>query len=61
VASKNAGDGFGKQVGANNAHCAAAHLGYEVVLREFARTILGAAAGFSAASPWWKISIIRLR
>jgi hypothetical protein len=35
--------GFGKQVGANNAHRAAAHLGYEVVLREFARTILGAA------------------
>ncbi len=38
--------GFGKQVGANNAHCAAAHLGYEVVLREFARTILGAAPIF---------------
>jgi hypothetical protein len=38
--------GFGKQVGANNAHCAAAHLGYEVVLREFARTILGAAPVF---------------
>jgi len=34
--------GFGKQVGANNAHCAAAHLGYEVVLRGFAKTILGA-------------------
>jgi hypothetical protein len=33
--------GFGKQVGANNAHCAAAHLGYEVVLRGFAKTILG--------------------
>jgi hypothetical protein len=38
--------GFGKQVGANNAHCAAAHLGYEVVLREFAKTILGAAPIF---------------
>jgi hypothetical protein len=35
--------GFGKQVGASNAHRAAAHLGYEVVLREFAKTILGAA------------------
>jgi hypothetical protein len=35
--------GFGKQVGANNAHRAAAHLGYEVVLRAFAKTILGAA------------------
>ena len=35
--------GFGKQVGANNAHRAAAHRGYEVVLREFAKTILGAA------------------
>jgi hypothetical protein len=35
--------GFGKQVGANNAHRAAAHRGYEVVLREFARVILGAA------------------
>lgn len=34
--------GFGKQVGANNAHRAAAHRGYEVVLREFAKTILGA-------------------
>jgi hypothetical protein len=32
--------GFGKQIGANNAHRAAAHLGYEVVLREFARVIL---------------------
>jgi hypothetical protein len=38
--------GFGKQVGANNAHRAAAHLGYEVVLREFARIILGAAPIF---------------
>jgi Lactate racemase N-terminal domain len=38
--------GFGKQVGANNAHCAAAHLGYEVVLRAFAKTILGAAPIF---------------
>ena len=38
--------GFGKQVGANNAHRAAAHMGYEVVLREFARVILGAAPIF---------------
>jgi Lactate racemase N-terminal domain len=38
--------GFGKQVGANNAHCAAAHMGYEVVLREIARVILGAAPIF---------------
>ena len=35
--------GFGKQIGANNAHQAAAHRGYEVVLREYARVILGAA------------------
>jgi hypothetical protein len=34
--------GFGKQVGAENAHGAAAHLGYEVVLRGFAKNILGA-------------------
>jgi hypothetical protein len=40
--------GFGKQVGANNAHRAAAHLGYEVVLREIARVILGAAPIFCA-------------
>jgi Lactate racemase N-terminal domain len=32
--------GFGKQIGANNAHRAAAHLGYEVVLREFSRIII---------------------
>src|ERR1700678_872880 len=38
--------GFGKQVGANNAHRAAAHMGYEVVLRELARVILGAAPIF---------------
>ena len=38
--------GFGKQVGANNAHRAAAHMGYEVVLREIARVILGAAPIF---------------
>jgi hypothetical protein len=38
--------GFGKQVGANNAHRAAAHMGYEVVLREFARVILSAAPIF---------------
>jgi hypothetical protein len=35
--------GFGKQVGASNAHRAAAHMGYEVVLRAFAKTILGVA------------------
>ncbi len=29
--------GFGKQVGAANAHRAAAHVGYEAVIREFAR------------------------
>jgi len=40
--------GFGKQVGANNAHRAAAHMGYEVVLREIARVILGAAPIFCA-------------
>jgi hypothetical protein len=33
--------GFGKQVGANNAHREAAHRGYEAVFREFARVILG--------------------
>jgi hypothetical protein len=38
--------GFGKQVGANNAHRAAAHRGYEVVLREIARVILEAAPIF---------------
>jgi Lactate racemase N-terminal domain len=38
--------GFGKQVGAGNAHRAAAHLGYEPVLRGFANTILGAAPIF---------------
>src|ERR1700743_3343303 len=38
--------GFGKQVGANDAHRAAAHMGYEVVLREIARVILGAAPIF---------------
>ena len=38
--------GFGKQAGANNAHGAAAHLGYEVVLRAFAQSILGAAPVF---------------
>jgi hypothetical protein len=40
--------GFGKQVGANNAHRAAAHMGYEVVLREIAQMILGAAPIFCA-------------
>ncbi len=34
--------GFGKQVGASNAHRAAAHLGHEIVIREFAKVILGA-------------------
>ncbi len=38
--------GFGKQVGASNAHRAAAHLGYEPVLRGFAQTILSAAPVF---------------
>jgi len=38
--------GFGKQVGANNAHRAAAHRGYEAVLREFAKTILATAPVF---------------
>jgi hypothetical protein len=38
--------GFGKQVGANNAHRQAAHRGYEAVLREFARVILSAAPVF---------------
>lgn len=32
--------GFGKQAGAQNAHQAAAHRGYEVVLREYAQVIL---------------------
>jgi hypothetical protein len=32
--------GFGKQVGAANAHRAAAHVGYEAVIREFARVAL---------------------
>ena len=40
--------GFGKQVGANTVHRAAAHLGYEVVLREFAKIILGEAPIFGA-------------
>ena len=38
--------GFGKQIGAQNAHGSAAHLGYEVVLRGFAQTILDAAPIF---------------
>jgi hypothetical protein len=38
--------GFGKQIGAQNAHRQAAHRGYEKVLREFARVILGAAPVF---------------
>jgi hypothetical protein len=40
--------GFGKQVGASNAHRAAAHLGYENVLRAFAKTVLGAVPVFGA-------------
>ena len=32
--------GFGKQIGAANAHRAAAHVGYEAVIREFARVAL---------------------
>ena len=32
--------GFGKQIGAANAHRAAAHMGYEVVIREFAKVAL---------------------
>jgi hypothetical protein len=35
--------GFGKQMGASNAHRAAARLGHELVIREFAKVILGAA------------------
>jgi hypothetical protein len=38
--------GFGKQVGANNAHRQAVHRGYEVVLREFAGVILKTAPVF---------------
>ncbi len=33
--------GFGKQAGASNAHRAAARVGHEIVIREFAKTILG--------------------
>jgi hypothetical protein len=33
--------GFGKQAGAANAHRAAAHFGHEIVIREFAKVILG--------------------
>jgi hypothetical protein len=33
--------GFGKQVGAGNAHRAAARLGHEIVIREFSKVILG--------------------
>ena len=32
--------GFGKQIGARNAHQAAAHLGHELVIRQFAEVIL---------------------
>ncbi len=32
--------GFGKQIGAANAHRAAAHIGYETAIREFARVAL---------------------
>jgi hypothetical protein len=40
--------GFGKQVGAANAHRAAAHSGYEPVLRAFAKTVLGSVRIFGA-------------
>jgi Lactate racemase N-terminal domain len=40
--------GFGKQVGASNAHRAAAHSGYETVLRAFAKTILSEVKVFGA-------------
>ena len=33
--------GFGKQIGAANAHRAAAHVGHETAIREFAKVILG--------------------
>ena len=42
--------GFGKQVGAANAHRAAAHAGYEPVLRAFAKTILGSVPIFGAVA-----------
>jgi hypothetical protein len=42
--------GFGKQVGASNAHRAAAHAGYETVLRAFAKTILGSVPIFGAVA-----------
>jgi hypothetical protein len=42
--------GFGKQVGAGNAHRAAAHLGYEPVLRAFAKTILSGVPVFGAVA-----------
>ena len=42
--------GFGKQVGAANAHRAAAHAGYEPVLRAFAKTILSSIPIFGAVA-----------
>jgi hypothetical protein len=42
--------GFGKQVGAGNAHRAAAHSGYEPVLRAFAKTILRSVPVFAAVA-----------
>ena len=42
--------GFGKQVGAANAHRAAAHSGYEPVLRAFAKTILSSVPIFAAVA-----------
>jgi hypothetical protein len=42
--------GFGKQVGARNAHRAAAHAGYEPVLRAFAKTILSSVPIFAAVA-----------
>jgi Lactate racemase N-terminal domain len=42
--------GFGKQVGAANTHRAAAHAGYEPVLRACAKTILGSVPIFGAVA-----------
>ena len=42
--------GFGKQVGASNAHRAAAHLGYEAVLRAFAKTVLASVPVFGGVA-----------
>jgi hypothetical protein len=42
--------GFGKQVGASNAHRAAAHSGYEAVLRASAKTVLASVPVFGAVA-----------